>query len=253
MFFYLSKILDFLIDPISWVVVLLIISIVAKKPAIKKTGLITSFIILLFFSNSFILDEVMRQWEVPTVEYKNLKQYDVAIVLGGMLTYDPSIDRLNFGSGSDRFLQALELYKKGYVKKMLISGGSGSLEYPDMKEALLLQRYLKLIGIPEADILVENDSRNTHENAKCTADILKKDHPNGQYLLLTSARHMRRAMACFKKEGIGCDAYSVDRCSGPRKFYPDHLFIPNTQTLSTWVSLFHEWVGYIMYKAVGYM
>ncbi len=253
MFFYLSKILDFLIEPICWVFVLLLIGLLAKSPKKKKCFLIASFITLYFFSNSFILDEILRKWEVPAVEYKDLKQYDVAVVLGGMITYDPTIDRLTFDHGSDRFLQALELYKKGHVKKMLIVGGSGSLEYSDMKEALLIQRYLKLIGIPEQDILVENESRNTRENAAFSVPILQKEFPNGNYLLVTSGMHMRRANACFEKVGLHCDLYAVDRNSGPRKFYPDHLFIPNVGVLNLWEGLIHEWVGIVTYKVMGYI
>jgi uncharacterized SAM-binding protein YcdF (DUF218 family) len=174
-------------------------------------------------------------------------------VLGGILSYDPSIDRLCFGAGSDRFLQALELYKKGYVKKILIVGGSGSLEYPDMKEAFLIQRYLKMIGIPEEDVLVENESKNTRENALFSSVILQKEFPEGKYLLVTSAIHMRRALACFTKVGITCDPYSVSRNSGPRKFYLDHLFIPNSWILGIWDGLLHEWIGCAIYKVMGYV
>jgi uncharacterized SAM-binding protein YcdF (DUF218 family) len=239
--------------PLVWVVILLLFSLFSKNSKKKKWFLITSVFFLLFFSNAFVLDEIMRKWEIPAVDNKDLGHYDVAIVLGGMISYDPTIDRISFQRSSERFLMAIDLYKKGYVKKILLSGGSGSLEYPDMKEAMILQRYIKELGIPEEDIWVENESRNTRENALYTATLLKEKNSHGKYLLVTSAIHMRRAKACFEKEDIHCDTYSVNRNSGPRKFYPDHLLIPNVGTLATWDGLIHEWVGFGMYKAAGYL
>ena len=60
MFFYLSKILSFLISPISWIVIFLLIAIFAKDARRKKRSLITSVVLLLFFTNSFILDEFIH-------------------------------------------------------------------------------------------------------------------------------------------------------------------------------------------------
>ena len=55
--------------------------------------------------------------------------------------------------------------------------------------------------IAKADILIENDSRNTYENAVNSAKMLNTSYPNGRLLLVTSAFHMRRSLACFRKTG----------------------------------------------------
>src|ERR1035437_10743661 len=105
MFFILSKDLAFIITPIVWIVGLLIFSLITKNPKRKKRTFITSIILLLFFSNSFILDNVMRLWEVPAIKESEMKEgYDVGIVLGGMLSYDSQLDRLQFSKGADRIL-----------------------------------------------------------------------------------------------------------------------------------------------------
>lgn len=253
MFFILSKILDFLITPLVWALGLLLYSLFSKIPKRKKIALITSLSILLFFSNSFILDEFMRLWEVKTISKESItKPYDYGIVMGGMITFDSKFDRVNFVRSVDRVMQAVELYKLGKIKKILITSGTGSLKEPDMKEAVIIKNYLVKIGFPAHDIISESASRNTYENAIYTIKLIGKD-PKKKYLIITSATHMHRSLGCFAKAGLLADPYVANRYAGPRKFYFDHLFLPKTQTLDEWNVLIHEWIGYIMYKLNGYL
>ncbi|MCK4662209.1 MAG: YdcF family protein [Bacteroidales bacterium] len=253
MFFILSKILMFLITPIVWIITLLFFSLFSKNRKKKKRYLLISLLLLLFFSNSFILDEFMRLWEVKATKYNNLKSsYDYGIVLGGITEeYDFKNDRLTFMRSSDRLWQALELYEQKRIKKIIITGGSGSILQPKLKESIFIKQFLLKLNIPEEDIIIETDSRNTRENAVNIARIL--ENKNTDVLLITSAFHMRRSMKCFKKAGIIVYPYSTDRYSGPRKFVFDHLFIPNVKTFSTWNLLIHEIAGYIIYAMVGYI
>ena len=73
-----------------------------------------------------------------------------------------------------------------------------------------LKNYLIKKKIPEKDIIIETESRNTKENAFNSARILKKQYKNGRYLLITSSNHMRRAQMCFEKTNINIDSYSTD-------------------------------------------
>jgi uncharacterized SAM-binding protein YcdF (DUF218 family) len=254
MFFLLSKLLEFLIIPLVWVLVLLLFAIFHKSPKRRKVFLIIAAAVFFFFTNNFIADEFMRMWEVPAVSFKSVtKKYDVGIVLGGMLSYDQKLQRVQFDRGSDRIFQALKLYKEGKIKRILIDGGSGSLTEKDILEAPILREYLLEIGIPDSVICTEARSRNTHENAVFVKPILDSVAPHGSYLLITSASHMRRAMRCFEKVGITVTPFSTDRYSGPRKFLLDHMLIPDKWALLSWDLLIHEWVGFITYKIAGYI
>ena len=217
--------------------------------------MISAVVIFYFFSNGFILEEVNRLWEVPATRYQDLKTYDAGIVLGGVLEYDMQFDRIQFQRGADRLFQAVELYKTGTIKKIFFVGGSGSIEFSYLKEGMFVRRYLLTIGIPEKDIWIENESRNTHENAVNAKKILENNnYLDGKFLLITSARHMRRSLACFKKTGINITPYSVDRNASPmRRYSPDHLLIPDAEMLVKWEDIFHEWVGMLMYKIKGYV
>ncbi|GAB4136815.1 MAG: YdcF family protein [Bacteroidia bacterium] len=253
MFFYLSKILAFLIMPMTWISILLLCAVFSKNLLLRRKALITATAVFFFFSNSFILDEFMRVWEVPASKEPAAGSYDAIIVLGGMSSWDPDLERIQFMRGGDRLLQALTLLKKGVAPKMLISGGSGSIAYQEYKESDHIKSFLQEIGIPDSIVFYENQSRNTYENAVAAKPILQKIAPGGKYLLVTSAFHMRRSIACFAKAGIHVVPYSADRYSGPRKFEFDHLFIPDVSTLYNWNQLFHEWVGSITYKLKGYI
>ena len=252
MFFILSKLLVFIIAPIVWIIVLLFVSVFSKIEVRKKKSLFWAFGLLLFFSNSFIFDETIRMWEIPATRFENLKTYDAGIWLGGISVYDDDLDRAQFNRNNDRLIQAVELYRKGIIKKIIFTGGSGRILRPEMKEGNYVNRYLLYMGIPEKDFLIESESQNTRENAMFTKALIDKHNIKGDFLLITSAFHMRRSLGCFNKAGIVVTHYSADRYSGPRKFEFDYLIIPNVSTINDWTNLIHEVVGFITYKIIGY-
>jgi uncharacterized SAM-binding protein YcdF (DUF218 family) len=254
MFFIISKLLSFLITPIVWIAILLLWSLFTKDIRRKQKLLIITFSVFYFFSNSFILDEFMRPYETPAMQENELPgKYDAGIVLGGMIAYDNTLVRPQFDRAIDRLMQAITLYKDGKIRKIFISGGSGSITEKNALEAIILRAYLIKLGIPDSSILVESHSKNTRENATFSKPILDSLNKSGKYLLITSAFHMPRAIRCFKKAGMNMTPYSADRYSGPRKFIFDHVFIPNVGALSGWDVLLHEWLGFIMYKISGYI
>jgi len=254
MFFLLSKLLLFIITPLVWIVALMLYAFFSKDERRKRKAFKISLILLLFFSNSFIVDEVVRAWEIPATTDKQVegKLFEGAILLGGMTSYDSKLERIQFNQGSDRVMQALDLYKRGIVKKIIITGGSGSILHEEIKEAPLLKEFLMNLGIPSGDVLIEGDSKNTHENALFTKKLVETDSIKGKFLLITSAFHMRRAIGCFKKQGVEVESYSTDRMSGPRKFEFDHLVVPSLGALDLWTTMIHEMVGAMVYKLVGY-
>ncbi len=257
MFFFISKLLSFLLNPILWIVVLLIYLLTGKAPERKKRLIWILLAAILLFSNPFLFDRALHYWEVPAVSLQSSQNYEVAIVLGTIARYDKTMDRLQFSYCADRMFQAVELYRQGKLKKIIYSGGSGSLTRPEDIDGPWVKRYLVTIGIPANDILLEDISRNTHENAvrvKLLIDSL--EGPLGlskRYLLITSAYHMRRAAACFEKAGVRVDPYSTDRISGPVKFDLDYLFVPNAFTFASWFLLSHELFGCFFYKIAGYI
>ena len=257
MFFILSKTLDFLIMPLSWVIILMLLTLFVKKTSLKKRFLIAAISFCFVFGNSFIVDEAIRLWEVPAINLNKNEQFDFGIVLSGMTVWDAHFKRINFNGNVDRLLQTLPLHKNGQIKNLLISGGDGSLTQSQEKEALLLKNYLTEIAYPTTHLYLESNSKNTFENAKFSAqfltDSLKIDLKKSNILLITSSMHMRRSISIFKKQGFNCKAFVTNRISGPRKYEFDHLFLPKTEAFNAWKTLLHEVIGYITYYLMGYL
>jgi uncharacterized SAM-binding protein YcdF (DUF218 family) len=253
MFFVLSKVLDFLVMPLSWVLVFLFYAFFTKKEKARRIALGIGTGLLLFFTNSFLTNEAWLLWEIPPVPVSKVRQYDAAIILTGITNQGKSPhDRIYTNKGADRILHPLQLYKEGRVKKFIITGGSGSLTQTYSLEAAELKQILLEACVPEGDIITEDKSRNTHENALFTKNVLKQLPGVKKLLLVTSAFHMRRAAGCFKKAGINADLYPTDFYSHDRHFsFPGFLLLRES-CLGHWQTLFHEMLGYVVYKAVGY-
>lgn len=253
MFFILSKILAFLISPVNWIIACLLIAVFKRKEKRKK-WLLTGLILLVFFTNPFIINLVLLGWEVNPVKISDLKQqYEAGIMMGGTIRYyNSDTDRPVFGQGADRYMQIVELYSQKKIKKIILTSGSGSLIYKDAKESDFLRNQLLRIKIDSADVISESNSRNTYENAQLTAQIIKEKKLKGPFILVTSAFHMRRSMMCFKKAGIDVIPFSVDQRSGKNMFTPDKIILPDTERLNDWDLLLHEWLGLLTYKILGY-
>ena len=193
------------------------------------------------------------QWWEPNSTHKAHMVYDYGIVLGGMSFYNESLNQISFLRPSDRLWQTIDNYKKGYIKKILITGGSGSILHREEQfEGIYLRDFLIRMGIPSEDVVSEAKSKNTHENALFTKEILNKRWGN-KYLLFTSGFHMRRSKACFEKVGIEVDTHITDSyINRPRNFF-GKLLVPNDEALTAWTFLIKEWVGYIAYSLVGYI
>lgn len=255
MFFILSKLFYFLLNPFTWIVASFLVFILIKNAKWKKWAKITCITSLFFFSNTTLFLEFERQWEIHGTPIEQVQQYDVGIVLGGMFEYNTDLDELSVRRGADRIWQALNLYKAGKIKKILISGGSGYVTGRGLKEGIQLKKVLVNWGIPEQDIIQESKSKNTYENAVETKKILSTSYPHlEKFLLITSGQHMRRARAIFKKQEMNVDTFSTDLYTGPkREWNLEQMLIPSPLTIADWTSLIKEWVGFVVYDIVGYI
>jgi uncharacterized SAM-binding protein YcdF (DUF218 family) len=251
MFFYLSKLLTFLISPTVIIILVLLGALFCKKARTKRRMLVTSLLLLLLFSNPFIIGQLTKAWELNDTAFVNSKEYDTAIILAGFMNRDHDRNRLTFGEDVDRLTEGLSLYRNGQVQKMLISGGSGRL-LDNTREALLAKEFLvKQCQVPDSAVLLDTVSRNTYENAVESKKIIE-ERKIPSALLITSAFHMRRAKGCFDKLNIGVDTYSTDPQPAKQEYYPVNLIVPHTDNITKWEELMHEIMGVIMYKLKGY-
>ena len=169
MFFFLSKVLSFLIDPFFWIIVMFLISIFHYKKYLRRSFLILGISMILFFSNSLIFNYVNDLWSVKNINEK--EHYQIGILLGGMISLTSSEENIQFSNHNDRLLNTLDLFNSKKIDKILITGAAGSLS-SDLKESQILKKYLNKVGIPDSCILIEDKSKNTFENAIYCEKIL---------------------------------------------------------------------------------
>jgi uncharacterized SAM-binding protein YcdF (DUF218 family) len=252
-FFIFSKILDFLVSPLVWILVLFVLGLLVRRSSLKRSFFLVGIFLLLLFSNPFLLNEAWLAWEVGPTPLEEVGRYDAGVVLTGISNFDKSPhDRVHLNKGADRLLHALQLYREGKIRKIILSGGSGALREVAATEAEELRRILLLAQVPEEDILLEDQSRNTRENALFTRDLLLRHPELREVLLVTSGFHMRRAVGCFRQAGVAVVPFAADFYSTDRRFGPDRLLLPQEQALYGWNKLLHELTGYLVYRVLGY-
>jgi uncharacterized SAM-binding protein YcdF (DUF218 family) len=255
LFFFLSKILLIAFSPGAWLMALLAAALLARRTGPwRQRWLVAAAMLLFVGGNNALLNAATRAWEARPVPLSAVAPADAAVLLTGITISKPPRDRVYLSQGADRFTHALWLYRAGKVRRIIISGGLATITpRPGMvPEAQDLATLLKLAGVPAQAILVEPRSHNTRENALFTKALLDQ-HPDIKSLVLvTSAFHERRALACFAKVGLHPAAFPADfRATDP----PSRLtywVIPSTDALTRWSSLIHEIAGYVIYKLSGY-
>ncbi|MBX2896238.1 MAG: YdcF family protein [Cyclobacteriaceae bacterium] len=255
MFFVLSKTINFLAMPLVLVCLLWISSRLIRNTKWKKRLGLAGLSLLLIISNDFITNEVALLWEPAATPYNQItKKYKLGILLTGVTKSNMQPDdRIYFQRGADRVTHTLQLYKLGIIEKILVSGGSGSLTQRTRQEADEIADALTLMGVPENDILIENQTRNTYESAIAVKAMLQEKFKPADCLLITSAYHMRRSRACYVKAGWPCDTFTCDFLARERKFTPDVLLIPRAEAVTIWTTLMREWAGMVAYKFSGYI
>lgn len=250
--FFLIKKLNFLVQPWTWILGLMLAALIVHDQRKSRRLLAGSLALALFLSNNFIIDELLRTWEVPVhpaSEYRGKVQ--TAILLGGGLSYDKDVDRVNYGTNADRYIQVLEPLRNGLAQRVVVSGGAANLLEPGTFEAEMLRRFLINAGIDSARVLMELDSHTTYENALFCKTLLDSLEPGGSFLLVTSAIHMRRALACFGTQGLDVRPYTVQKMVGRRRYDISYLLIPSMAAIGRWEQLMHELFGYVYYSATG--
>lgn len=107
------------------------------------------------------------------------------------------VDAIVAVSGGDtvaRTDEAIRLYKEGWAPQLIFSGAAADSSGPSNAEAM--QRRAVAAGIPASNIVIEEFSRTTAENALNTSQFIA-DRKLKKIILVTSAYHQRRASLEF--------------------------------------------------------
>ncbi len=193
--YYLNKIVWALVNPLAIGLLLVLAGLVFACLRRRKAcaGVLAAAVAWLWFWSMPLVADALGaslESEFEPVPAENLPQVDAIVVLGGgMNAATNACPYPNLCMAADRVWHAARIFKAGKAPLIVPSGtGSDNCEVP----------FLVDLGVPREAIRAEAASRNTEENAKFVAELLKgRERP--KVLLVTSAWHMRRALLMYRR------------------------------------------------------
>ena len=252
MFVLLSKTLDLAATPISWVLSLLAAALLLRRRRRAPAALAAlAFALLWLASAAPLSNRLMAEVEAGAAStWRPDVTYDAVIVLSGAIDAAASraSGRPELGAAADRIAVAFELLREGRARVALLSGGPVTREPGEKGEAALGADLLARWGIARERLLVEDESRNTRENAVASARMVR-ERGFRSVLLLTSAAHLPRALGCFRREGLVLDALPVDRRAGDGR---GESWLPRPGPLGQASEALRELAGRLAYWVAGY-
>jgi uncharacterized SAM-binding protein YcdF (DUF218 family) len=250
-FYFLSKLLDVLLTPLLWSVVLVLVGIAGPSRR-RRAWAGLGVAVLLGFSLEPVSNSLWRSLEYPEVRsFRPDVTYDVVILLGGVVEdrAQASSGQRSFNDNNERLLETFDLLRKDKAQYAIVSGGPVDPTRAKVVEAQALADQLISWGIDPTRVIVEDHAKNTYENAVDSAAIVRARRFHS-VLVVTSAFHMKRALGCFRAVDLDVDTLPVDFRSytGP---YRGEL-IPRSRYLDESTVAIREWFGRAIYRARGY-
>ncbi|MEK9967793.1 MAG: YdcF family protein [Ferrovibrio sp.] len=196
----------------------------------------------------------MHDWLLrPLEEYfpvpELLGHVDGIIVLGG--AEEPEIMAVRgwpeLNSNADRLIGFVSLARQYPDAKLVFTGGAAiTREDRQVSEADVAAAVFAKLGLAPERVIYERASRNTAENAQLS-HALVQPQPGEVWVLVTSARHMPRAVATFRAVGWPMIPYPVDFVTGKSVAFE---FTP-LRRLSGFNAIAKEWLGLMAYRVLG--
>lgn len=174
----------------------------------------------------------------------------VVVLGGGISSVPPDWPYPDLGRGADRVWHASRIYHAGKAPLVVISGGRLAWLGERTSEAEAMKDFLEDLGVPLDAILIEDRSASTRENAVFTAELVS-ERGIGRVLLVTSALHMRRALATFHAAGVDAIPAAADFEVVPE---PNHVlrWLPDAAALADSTRALKEYLGLWIYQWRGW-
>ena len=168
------------------------------------------------------------------------------VVLAGGHKSEPNIPATGQISGHSliRVVEGIRILRQNPGAKLVLSGGGSADPVP---EAVVMSEVSEFMGVPAGDMILESTSNDTKDQARLIKPIVGK----APFVLVTSATHMPRSIALFKKLGmkpIPGPAGTTARAKMP--FSPQDI-LPKVTALDNTTQAFHEYLGFIWGRLKG--
>ncbi len=257
MYIYLSKLLPPLVLPVAIVIELIVLALLFQLTGKRKTStvlMLVALLVLYVSSTPIVANSLYGRLEqvYPPIAVQEVPASKCIVLLGGSVSplMPPRVD-FEMSDSIDRVRIAARLQRTGKGKLIIATAGGrrGSKIVQSAAEAtrILLAEW----GVPAKAIVIEDTSRNTRENAINSA-ILLEEWNCGVPLLVTSALHMPRSVAAFKKVGVDVFPVPADVRVIRKPGLTLHDWIPNSLSLRMTTRALRERMGQKVYEFRGW-
>jgi uncharacterized SAM-binding protein YcdF (DUF218 family) len=192
------------------------------------------------------------EWGYPPLDKRPEDVEAIVLLSGYVRVLDEEGTQVELGEDTlYRCLRAAEVYRQGKPIPMVVSGGKVDPDAPGPALAVAMRDFLRQQGVPNSDLIVEERSRTTYENAVECCRLLDERGIH-RILLVTDATHLARAAACFRARGAdvvpcGC------RYRAARMMWSVGAFVPDPAAAGGTQDAVHEWLGRAWYRLRGRM
>lgn len=265
--FFLSKLLPIFIYPLGLSCLLMVLGLVWlwKHPKRATGAIALSLFILFSTSNPTISKKFVSTLEWQYFPLDPVPTADAIVVLGGATAPAsaprPWVEVLEAG---DRILYGARLYNQARAPKLILSGGRvswrGDSGGSSPSEADDMKQFAMAMNVPESAIVLEGKSLNTRQNAVNVKKILDEQSIES-VLLVTSAIHMPRSVAIFKKLGIDVIPAPTDYLVPTKAFKAVNStwqgrilsLLPDSEAIARFTRALKEYVGFTIYRLRGWV
>jgi len=249
-----------LLQPISFCLLLLLAAAgFSKRKTLSRICFWLAVAVLLVCGNGRVVGSLGWLLECRYPPPDPVPQADCIVVLsGGTRAPVAPWSTVEIEDAGDRVLYGAYLWRQGKATQVVCTGGLAAREIARRSHAEDMADLLEMLGVSKEAITKETKARNTHEHATYLLPLLK-ERGFKRVLLVTSAKHMPRAIGVFKRlcPGIEFIAAPTDfrvneRISDP---WPGDVvaLIPTPSNLREFSELMHEYLGIAYYKIRGWM
>lgn len=256
-FFALSKLLDFFLSPLSWGLLCFALAVPWGKrpvPGWRRKRIIgaVGLAILVLASMVPVSNALAWRLEHATVStYREDVVYDAVVLLGGVVDEEATerSGQPSYNDNVERLVMTQRLLRLGRARVAIVSSSPLDPTKPELGESVILARQLEEWGIEKDRIVIEDQARNTRENAVYVR-ALAKARGYERVLIVTSAFHMIRAAECFAAVGMPVDTLAVDYRAHEHTRVSEWL--PRASHLMVTSSMLREMSGRAVYRVQGY-
>jgi uncharacterized SAM-binding protein YcdF (DUF218 family) len=190
------------------------------------------------------------EWRYPPLEQRPADAQAIVILAAGLVPPNPTHPSAELDDDAlYRCLHGARLYHQGPPCPVLVSGGKIDPDTAGPTHARAMADFLEQLGVDSADLIQEERSRTTYENAVECAKVL---HARGlrKVLLVTDAVDMWRAELCFLKQEV--EVYPSACHYRAAAFDGSVLnYLPSPGAARTFQRVGHEWLGVAWYGLRG--